>query len=326
VDSGLDSKSSLFITGGTGYLGSLLLRRLKETASVTVLTRDPEGFRSRRPELIWPDLNFLKGDIETFEFPEESSFEYVIHGGNPADLPSDPEGQAAFRRTAQGGTAHLIKQIDRLPHLPKRILLLSSGAVYGPQPPELDRSDEKRKPTPGDIYGESKYETELLLAEFARARGIGAGIARIFACAGPYLPLTGRFALGQFISQARDSGEIRILSDGTPKRSYLDGDELAEWLLALLHGRPGVEKEIETFNVGSDDAITIAGLAEIVSDVFKGQGKTISLSLGATDPRRPASPSYLPDIRLIAEKYGLKPKKSSTQAVRDATEWALHET
>ena len=316
----------IFITGGTGYLGSLLLRRLKGHADVTVLTRDPEKFSRRRPELIWPGLRFLKGEIESFRFPDRAGYDFVVHGGNPADLPKDPEGQAAFRRTALDGTIRLLSELEGLEKLPGRILLLSSGAVYGPQPSETDRLSENREPAPGDAYGEAKLATERAVAKFAGDRGIGAGIARIFACAGAYLPLEGRFALGQFIRSARDRGEIRILSDGTPKRTYLDGDELADWLLTLLAGAPDAPKAIDAVNIGSNDIVSIREVAEIVREVFEAHGKAVAVSVADPDPRRPASPDYVPDIRKIAEKYGLKPKKSSGEAIRDATEWALNET
>lgn len=316
----------IFITGGTGYLGSLLLRRLKDHADVTVLTRDPEKFSRRRPELLWPGLRFVRGEIETFRFPAGADFDFVIHGGNPADLPKDPEGQAAFRRTALDGTTRLLTELDGLARLPERILLLSSGAVYGPPPPGLSSFSEDRKPAPGDAYGEAKLATENAVMRFARDRGIGAAIARIFACAGAYLPLEGRFALGQFIRSARDEGEIRILSDGTPKRTYLDGDELADWLFTLLAGDAADSKAIETLNVGSDDVVSIREVAENVREVFRTHGKAVIVSTASADPRRPASPDYVPDLRKIAEKYGLRPKKSSGEAIRDATEWALNET
>lgn len=328
MDAALGGKR-IFITGGTGFIGSLVLRSLRERASqtnlgisVTVLSRNPQAFRELRPELLWPGLTFLKGDVESFRFEPGSHFDYVLHGGNPSDPPGDEAVALRFWQTVVEGTNRLLTEVDRLEKPPARILLLSSGAIYGPQPAEVPAFTEDSQAEAGSAYADAKLAAEKVMADFAQKRGIGLTIARIFACAGPYVPLQGRFALGQFIRAARDEGEIRIRSDGKPKRSYLAGDELAHWLLTLL-ARGGTSTEI--FNVGSNDTLTIREIAEAVRDTFKARGKTVSIVLEPS-PSEGLAPNYIPDIHRIEEKYGLKPVKSSVEAIRETIEWVLNES
>src|SRR6266567_1467483 len=81
----------LFVTGGTGFFGGWLLESLVRAnalldlrAEAVVLTRDPEGFRARRPHLAAaPGVSLLRGDVTDFAFPP-GRFTHVVHAATPA--------------------------------------------------------------------------------------------------------------------------------------------------------------------------------------------------------------------------------------------------
>jgi dTDP-glucose 4,6-dehydratase len=146
--------------------------------------------------------------------------------------------------------------------------LLSSGAVYGRQPVELSHIPEDFTGAPdlGDArsgYGEGKRAAEVLAAIAASESALSVRVARCFAFGGPHMPLDIHLAIGNFIRDALRGGPIRIAGDGAAVRSYLYMADLAVWLwtLALSPVANGA------YNVGSEQALSIAETARLVADV-----------------------------------------------------------
>ena len=185
----------------------------------------------------------------------------------------------------------------------KRFLYISSGGVYGRQPADLDRIPEDYHGMPNPLssanaYGVAKRAAEHLSALYAQRHGLEVVIARCFAFVGQDLPLDVHFAIGNFIRDALWRDEILVQGDGTAVRSYMDQRDLAHWLLALLeHGKPG-----EAYNVGSDEAISIADLAHLVRDVVS-PGKLVRIlgkSVGNSERNR-----YVPDVSKAMHEHRL---------------------
>jgi len=264
----------LFLTGGTGFFGCWLLETLAFAADrlgldveTVVLTRDPERFRAKRPHLAGHrTVRLLRGDVRDFS-PPPGPFSLVIHGAAPAGARASPETARELRETIVEGTRRVLGATRGWGV--RRLLLVSSGAVYGRQPAGLARvpEDHGGMPDPADpasAYGEGKRAAESLCVLHGREAGFDALMARCFAFVGPYLPLDGPFAVGNFIRDALRGGPIVVTGDGTPRRSYLYGADLAGWLLTILargaHAR--------TYHVGSEADLGIADLARLVARIL----------------------------------------------------------
>src|SRR5262249_23568298 len=107
------------------------------------------------------------------------------------------------------------------------LLYLSSGAIYGTQPAELERISEDFAGAPAElrsesIYGEAKRVAEDLCVSAATS-ALHPKIARCFAFVAPRLPLGGHFAAGNFLADAVAGRAITVKGDGQPLRSYLYG-------------------------------------------------------------------------------------------------------
>src|SRR5439155_26465478 len=103
-------------------------------------------------------------------------------------------------------------------------LLISSGAVYGPQPAGVERLDEELTTAPDplesrDGYAVAKRAAESLASIHARSERFQLKVARCFSFIGPYLDLERPFAATSFIREALHGGPIRV-RDGRPRRSY----------------------------------------------------------------------------------------------------------
>lgn len=294
----------ILLTGGTGFFGKSILdarRRglLPIDTELTILARHPEQFLTEYPEFR-NAAKFIAGDIRDFAFPR-GRFDALIHAAAPA-VTGLPPGE--MRSIILDGAKRVAAYARTSP--PARILYISSGAVYGVQPPGLEGFPEDFPCAPVTEYGIAKLEAEHILLD----SGIPTVIARCFAFVGPYLNFNIHFAIGNFIRDALAAVPLRIQGDGTPLRSYLDSDDLVRWLFGLLErGEPGT-----ICNVGSDRAITIRDLAETVRHVLRPE-----LPVEIACPPRPGTVGqrYIPDISRAGE-FGLAQTVSLEDAIRRA--------
>jgi dTDP-glucose 4,6-dehydratase len=291
------------MTGGTGFFGKSLLSMLKRgfrpDCEFVILSRDPEKFRRSNPEFTELErVSFVAGDVRDFEFPA-GRFDWVIHAGNPARVL--PPG--AMRDVILKGTERVLAFAKN--RGVEKLLFTSSGAVYGPQPPELDKIPETFPCSPVTEYGIAKLEAEKM----CRASGVYTVMPRCFAFTGPYLDRDIHFAVGNFIRDALSGGPIIIRGDGTPCRSYLYADDLVEWLFALLdRGENGVP-----YNVGSDRSLSIAELAAAVKNIL-GSASSVTVEGTPRPDRRPER--YVPDISRITSQLGVEVKVPFDEAIR----------
>lgn len=309
---------AVFITGGTGFFGRWLLesfveanRRLGLDARAVVLTRKPEKFQTKAGRLAAnPSIRLVRGDVRTLdpdqlgaqlELSVRRPISHFIHAAADTTEAANRNEPVAVIQTLLEGTHRTLALASRT--RAENLLLVSSGAVYGEQPGALghipeDYSGAPNVASPLSAYGEGKRIAELLCHAQSRKRGMNCTIARCFAFVGPYLPLDAHFAIGNFIRDARDGKTIAVKGDGRPFRSYLYAADLAAWLWTLLLH----PKAAGTYNVGSDEAVSIRELAECVSHVSPLR-PPVSVA-HPNDPKRPTQ-RYVPDITRARRELGL---------------------
>ena len=184
----------------------------------------------------------------------------------------------------------------------KKLLLTSSGAVYGPQPAGLSHVPEDYTGAPdpllpASVYGEGKRAAELMCS-LAAGADLEIKIARCFAFIGPHLPLHAHFAAGNFLADALAGRNIKIASDGSSIRSYLYASDLAIWLWTMLFRAPS----LRAYNVGSEDAVSIAELAETTARIVN---PAIAIEIAQSpDPTR-LPHRYVPSTARARTELGL---------------------
>jgi dTDP-glucose 4,6-dehydratase len=314
----------IFITGGTGFFGCWLLEsfarandRLGLNASALVLTRNLDAFRRKAPHLAdHPAIQFQQGDIRTFDFPA-GSFSHIIHAATESSAKLNVEAPLTMFNTIVDGTRHTLEFSRQCSA--KKILLTSSGAVYGKQPPEMTHIPEDYLGAPDPLdprsaYGEGKRMAEHLCTLYAKQSEIEMKIARCFAFVGPYLPLDAHFAIGNFIWDGLKGGPIIVKGDGTPQRSYLYAADLAIWLWTIFFkGR-----SCRPYNVGSERSLSIAEVAHLVTEQF---GKNIPIEvLGRSKENQPIE-RYAPETKRAQVELNLKSIVSMEDAIRKTIEF-----
>ena len=306
----------VFLTGGTGFFGCNLLEAYTTACDreplgslVSVLTRDRSAFQLKAPHLAnHPGIEVLEGDLLETSFGD-SSWDLVIHAEVAGDQPVS---------TTDRNVLAMKRVLDLAQRWgSRRVLFTSSGAVYGSQPPGLSHIEEDHVPAPLQAelsaYGEAKRASEQLGRLQGEQHGYDFLIARCFAFIGPWLPLDRNFAAGNFIGDALAGRPIRVNGDGRPYRSYLYGEDLADWLWTILlrgvHGRP--------YNVGSGEANSIAGLASRVRDLLAPDAEVQI----AQAPTQGPPPRYVPSVERVRLELGLTPRVGLDEAILRTAQW-----
>lgn len=305
----------IFLTGGTGFFGGWLLeafaharRRTGYEIPMTVLSRNPNAAVARFGALL-EGVDLIQGDTRDFAFPP-GNFTHVIHGATAASASLNASNPFEMFDVIVGGTRRALEFAHA--RNAARFFLVSSGAVYGPQPSDMTHVPEAFGGGPpilnaASAYAEGKRAAELLSVISSQNASFTLSVARGFAFVGPYLPLDAHFAIGNFLRDAMAGGPIRILGDGTPFRSYMYGTDLAVWLWSLLlHGRAGT-----AYNVGSNDG---RPLREIATRVAIAAGVNVEIAKQA--PPNHAPERYVPDVALAMTTHGLSLDVSLDEAIR----------
>lgn len=316
--------SRVFITGGTGFVGTWLIeslawanKRLGVDVSAVVLTRDPDAFRARAPHLAdCPSIQFHCGNICSFDYPD-GEFRFVVHAATERYFePDAAQPLSTFDHDIEG--TRRVLEFARS-HGCERLLFTSSGAVYGKQPPEMthipeDYAGGPSTMDPRSVYGQAKRVSEFMCMMYARQYGFAAVIARLFAFVGPHLPLDLNFAVGNFVRDVLAGGPVRIAGDGTPYRSYLYAADMAIWLWTMLMRG----KSARPYNVGSGEAVSIAELARVVVDATM-PGMPVQIAQQAKPGVPPAR--YVPSVNRTESELGLCASIGLGDGVRRMYKW-----
>jgi dTDP-glucose 4,6-dehydratase len=321
IDRCMKLEGRLYLSGATGFFGKNLLSLLMHLQGrggafrVTALSRSPERFLSDQPwcrDQAW--LEWQKGDVLD-HWPGQGDYDFLLHAAGDTTSDAHRDNLSLFENIV---TATRNALDFTAAHGVRRILLCGSGAQYGAIPESYARgvpeaSLQACDPTKlGSAYGEAKRASEMLAALLGDKHGFDVVSARCFAFVGPGLVLDGHFAIGNFIRDAILGKPIHLSTDGEARRSYLYGADLAVWLLLLL-----IEADKgAVVNVGSDRAIRVLELANLVRDVVN---PSVAVQAGA----RPSDGDrhfYVPSVAR-AKALGLDAWTNLEQAIARTAQW-----
>ena len=312
----------LLVTGGAGYIGSIVARDLIARGdAVTVLDSLERGHRAAIPE----SAEFAHVDLLDLEATREvlaAGFDGVLHF---AALALVAESVAAPERYYRGNTVASLNLLDAMRAAGVRRLVFSSTcATYGE--PEAVPISEDEPPSPVNAYGNSKLAVDRMIADEARAHGLAAISLRYFNVAGasgPYgedhEPETHLIPLVLWAAAGRRShvsifGTDYPTPDGTAIRDYVHVEDLSRaHLLAFDQTAPG---QHEIYNLGSGTGYSVREVIETARAVT---GREFEVR---EEPRRPGDPPRLIAANAKARAgLGWTPERSLEDIVRDAWAW-----
>ncbi|HVQ96609.1 MAG TPA: UDP-glucose 4-epimerase GalE [Mycobacteriales bacterium] len=314
----------LLVTGGAGYIGSVVtLRLLREGHTVTVLDDLSTGFADAVP----PGATLVKGtlaDTAADVLGTGPQYDGVLHFAAKALVGESVEHPERYWHTNLGGTLALLDAMRR--HAVPRLVFSSTAATYG-QPTEIPITE--RAPTaPTNPYGASKLAVDMMITDEAGAHGLGAVSLRYFNVAGALDGYGERHAVEthlvplalRVVRGARPAlniyGDDWPTPDGTCVRDYVHVADLAEaHLLALAGAEPGRHR---IFNLGSGAGYSVL---DVVAAVRRVTGHPLPTEVA---PRRPGDPAVLVAASaLIRDELGWQPTRGLDDMVADA--WAFEQ-
>jgi UDP-glucose 4-epimerase len=314
----------LLVTGGAGYIGSIVAQQLLEAGhEVVVLDNLSRGHRAAVPEgATFAEVDLL--DEESTRRALRDGFDGVMHF---AALALVAESVAHPERYHRGNHVGALNLLDAMREAGVRRLVFSSTcAVYGE--PETVPMHEDIPAAPVNAYGNSKLAIDRMIGDECRAHGLGAASLRYFNVAGAHgglgedhtpethlIPLVLRAAAG-VSDHVKVFGTDYPTRDGTAVRDYIHVEDLGQaHVMALEAAQPGRHA---IYNLGTGHGYTVK---EVVDAARRVTGKEIP---AREEPRRPGDPPELvASSDRIRDQLGWQPEKDLDQMIADA--WAWHQ-
>jgi UDP-glucose 4-epimerase len=313
----------LLVTGGTGYIGSVVAYQLVEAGHEAVIIDDlSKGHESAVPE----GTRFVKGDLldaEQLRGVLAEGFEGVIHLAARSAAGESVEHPELYYRTNVCGTLNLLDAMRQSGV--RKLVFSSTAAVYGE--PEEVPIPETAPTVPTNPYGASKLAADYMIGYEATAHALAATSLRYFNVAGA----SGRFGEShdpethliplvlQAATGARDAIEIfgtdYPTPDGTAVRDYIHVEDLGRaHLLALEAAKEG---EHRIYNLGNGEGFSVL---EVVETARRVTGRPIQ---AVESPRRAGDPSILvASSERVRSELGWEPEKPELKTmIFDAWNW-----
>lgn len=295
----------ILITGAAGFLGSALANRLVREGH---LVRGLDDLSTGDPSVLSPEVHFTRGDVN--DRPKLwtllQDVDCVYHLAARVLVPESVLYPREYNLVNVGGTVSLMEAMRDVGV--RRVVFVSSGAIYGDQQEQPVREDAL--PNPRSPYAVSKLAAEYYVKTIGALWGIETLCLRVFNAYGPgqHIPPVHAPVVLAFLRQALNNGTLVIHGDGEQTRDYVYVDDVVNGMIAASTA-PDVNQL--TINVGSGRETSVRELAQLVVAVTGANPEVVY------NPRSDRGSSRLcADLTLASEKLNFKPSISLETGLR----------
>lgn len=294
-------RKRILVTGGAGFIGSHLCKRLVEEGN-EVLCADNLFTGSKeniRPLFGCGNFEFLRHDITEELYVEADEIYNLACPASPVHY------QYNSIKTVKTSVLGAMNMLGLAKRVKGRILQASTSEVYGD--PQIHPQPESYwgRVNPIGIrscYDEGKRLAETLFFDYHRQHGTDIKVIRIFNTYGPHMAENDGRVVSNFIVQALKGRDITVYGDGTQTRSFCYVDDLVEGICRMMNSREGFTGPV---NLGNPGEFTILELAEKILSITGSKSKIVHKPLPQDDPvqRKPV-------IDLAQKELDWRPKVS----------------
>jgi UDP-glucose 4-epimerase len=311
----------ILVTGGAGYIGSVVAKQLLEAGHEVVVLDDlSRGHAAAVPgEAAHANVSLLDAAALRERL---DGIEGVLHFAALALVPESVEHPERYWRNNVVGTLNLLDAMRA--NGVGRLVFSSTCATYGEPETIPIREDEPTAPV--NSYGASKLAVDLMIRDECGAHGLAAASLRYFNVAGAsrglgehhepethLIPLVLQAAAG-VREHIKVFGTDYPTRDGTAVRDYIHIEDLGEaHLLALAKLEPGAHR---VFNLGTGDGYTVR---EVIEAARRVTGREIAVR---EEGRRAGDPPELVAANARArDELGWAPRRGLDEMIADAWAW-----
>lgn len=308
----------ILVTGGAGFIGTHLTRRLLSRGDRVTVLDDFNDFydpaRKRRnvaPLLERSDYRLVEGDIRDEALVNglfsQGKFDGVVHLAARAGVRPSLEEPILYEDVNCIGTLRLLEAARR--HGPDIFIFGSSSSVYGiNEKVPFSEADEVNQPI--SPYATTKRSGELLCYNYHHLYGFRTACLRFFTVYGP--GQRPEMAIHKFTALLGSGKTVPMYGDGLSRRDYTYVDDIIDGVVASLDLAPG----FEILNLGGADTTSLRDLIHWIAEEL------------AVEPRidyLPAQPGDVPityaDVSKAARLLGYSPKVPIREGLRRFVAW-----
>jgi nucleoside-diphosphate-sugar epimerase len=307
--------AKFLITGGAGFIGSNIARKVvSDGGKVVVLDDFSTGYESNVQD-IRNDVTIMKGDICDMDTVRKATrgVDYVLHHAAVVSVVRSVDDPQRTSEVNIDGTLNCL--VAARDAGVKRFIFAGSSSAYGDNPTLPKRED--MKPEPLSPYAVSKLAGEMYVKVFNDVFGLPAVTLRYFNVFGPYQDPTSQYAavIPIFIMRLARGESPIVYGDGEQSRdfTYIDNAVQANLLAVKAEGAPGM-----VFNVACGDRFTL-------NDLLARLHELVGSSVEATyEAARPGDVKHsLGDISRARKIMGYKPVVTFEEGLRKTVDWFL---
>lgn len=269
------SNKKIFITGGAGFISSMLISRLADQNEIVVYDNYTRNTLKDSPYANHQNVRQIQGDV--LDYPAlkaaMAGAQLVVHAAAIAGIESTLRNPVTTMRVNMIGSANTMEAAQELGDI-ERFVDFSTSEVFGSYAFKVDEDQQTVTGAVGEArwtYAVSKLAGEHLAHAYFKQYGLPTVTVRPFNVYGP--GQTGEGALSIFVRKALKNEDILIFGDGSQIRAWCYVDDMVEGVLCALEHPKAVG---ESFNIGNARAVTtIYGLAEAVCRIVGSSSKIV---------------------------------------------------